>query len=80
VGAAHVTAKISNLAKKETAFEGEFLVDTGSIDCMAPAEKLQAAGIQPEGRAVYELANGKPIECNYGFAPCPSWATKRLPK
>ena len=64
----YVTARIIDLAKKETPFEGEFLVDTGSIDCMAPAEKLRAAGIRPEGKAVYELANGQPIEYDYGFA------------
>jgi clan AA aspartic protease len=68
VGLTHVTVKVSDLAKKETPFEGEFLVDTGAIDCMAPAEQLQAAGIQPEGRAVYEPANGEPIEYAYGFA------------
>jgi clan AA aspartic protease len=68
VGLTHVTVKISDLAKKATPFEAEFLVDTGAIDCMAPAERLHAAGIEPEGRAVYELANGQPIEYAYGFA------------
>jgi clan AA aspartic protease len=68
VGLTHVTVKVSDLAKQKTPFEGEFLVDTGAIDCMAPAEQLQAAGIAPEGRAVYELANGQPIEYAYGFA------------
>jgi hypothetical protein len=29
---------------------------------MAPADSLLAAGVQPEGKAVYELANGQPIE------------------
>ena len=29
---------------------------------MAPADNLLAAGVQPEGKAVYELANGQPIE------------------
>ena len=41
-------------------------MDTGSIDCMAPGDKLLAAGVVPEGKNVYELANGPPIE--YGFA------------
>jgi predicted aspartyl protease len=29
---------------------------------------LHAAGVRPEGKAVYELANGQPIEYEYGFA------------
>jgi len=60
--------KISDLSKHGTPFEREFLVDTGSIDCRAPSDRLIAAGIQPEGKAVYELANGQPVEYEYGFA------------
>jgi predicted aspartyl protease len=43
-------------------------VDTGAVDCMAPASKLKAAGIKPEGKAVYEMADGRPVEMSYGFA------------
>jgi clan AA aspartic protease len=68
VGLTYVTTRISDLAKKGKPFEAEFLVDTGSIDCLAASDSLAAAGIQPEGKAVYELANGQPIECEYGFA------------
>jgi clan AA aspartic protease len=69
MGLTHVTAKIANLAGDTTApFEAEFLVDTGSIDCMAPSDKLLAAGVRPEGKRVYELANGQPVEYSYGFA------------
>jgi predicted aspartyl protease len=65
----HVTARFRDLAgTSATPFEAEFLVDTGSIDCLAPKEKLLAAGVSPEGKAVYELANGQPIEYEYGFA------------
>ena len=35
---------------------------------MAPRERLIAAGIRPEGKRVYELANGQPVEYEYGFA------------
>jgi predicted aspartyl protease len=31
-------------------------------------DKLLAAGVVPEGKNVYELANGQPIEYEYGFA------------
>ena len=69
MGLTHITVKISALADKcATPFEAEFLVDTGSIDCLAPADKLLAAGVHPEGKRVYELANGQPVEYEYGFA------------
>jgi clan AA aspartic protease len=68
MGLTHVTVKVSNLLRQGNPFEKEFLVDTGSIDCMVPASDLLAADVQPEGRAVYELANGTPVEYEYGFA------------
>ena len=63
-----VTVSVSNLAREGTPYEGEFLVDTGAVDCMAPKDRLIEAGIAPEGKAVYELANGEPVEYEYGFA------------
>jgi clan AA aspartic protease len=68
MGLTHVTTKISDLAKSGQAYEAEFLVDTGAIDCMVAREHLLAAGIQPEGKSVYELANGEPVEYEFGFA------------
>ena len=64
----HVTTRISNLAQDAEPWEAEFLVDTGAIDCMAPKDRLIRAGIRPEGKAVYELANGQSVEYEYGFA------------
>jgi predicted aspartyl protease len=57
-----------SLTGRGKAYEAECLVDTGAVDCMAPGHRLKAAGIKPEGRAVYELANGEPVEYEYGFA------------
>ncbi len=68
MGLTHVTVKVTNLTKQGTPYEALFLVDSGSIDCMAPEDKLRAAGIQPEGVAEYELANGQPVKYEYGFA------------
>ena len=68
MGLTHVTVALSNLRADGSAFEGEFLVDTGAIDCLAPATALAAAGIAVEGRDVYELANGTIVEYPYGFA------------
>jgi len=68
MGVTKVTVAVSNLAKSKKAYEGSFLVDTGAIDCMAPESKLLKAGIKVEGKDVYELANGQPVEYKYGFA------------
>jgi clan AA aspartic protease len=68
MGLTHVTVRISNLAQDAEPWEGEFLVDTGAVDCLAPSEHLVRAGVAREGRAVYELANGEPVEYEYGFA------------
>ena len=68
MGITHVTVTVSDLAQQGEPFEAEFLVDTGAVDCMAPKDALLAAGITPEGKAVYELANGEPVEYEYGFA------------
>jgi clan AA aspartic protease len=68
MGVTHVTVQISNLTQDAEPWEAEFLVDTGAIDCMAPSDRLIKAGIRPEGKLVYELANGQPVEYEYGFA------------
>lgn len=68
MGVTHVTAVVSNLTREGTSYEAEFLVDTGATDSMAPADMLRAAGVQPEGKSVYELPNGEPVEYEYGFA------------
>lgn len=68
MGLTHVTTTVRDLAKQGSPYEAEFLVDTGAIDCLAPSDALAAAGVVPEGKAVYELANGEPIEYEFGFA------------
>ncbi len=68
MGVTHVTTRITNLAQDAEPWEAEFLVDTGAIDCMGPRDRLIRAGIRPEGKSVYELANGQPVEYEYGFA------------
>jgi len=68
MGLTKVTVTVSDLIKSKPGYAASFLVDTGSIDCMAPASELNKAGIQIEGKDVYELANGQPVEYRYGFA------------
>ncbi len=68
MGITHVTVSVGNLRQDQPPYEAEFLVDTGAIDCVAPASSLAAAGIQVEGQSVYEIANGDVVEYPIGFA------------
>ena len=68
MGIIRITARLTNLEKTAEPYEADFLVDTGAIDCMAPASELIKAGIKVEGKEVYELANGQPVEYKFGFA------------
>jgi clan AA aspartic protease len=68
MGLTKVTVTMSGLIKSRRHYEADFLVDTGAVDCLVPASKLIKAGIKPEGKSVYELANGTPVEYEYGFA------------
>ena len=49
-------------------YEGDFLVDTGPTDCLAPAAKLRQIGVQPVGAMVCELADGTRHEYPFGLA------------
>jgi len=68
MGLAKVTVAVTPLSKSRKRYEDLFLVDTGAVDCLAPRRKLLKAGIKVEGRQVYELASGEPVEHEYGFA------------
>ncbi len=61
MGAIHVTVTIRNPADPERAWDGLFLVDTGSTDSLVPRPHLEAIGLQPRGQRKYELADGTEI-------------------
>ena len=61
MGATHVTVTIRNPAEPERTWEGLFLVDTGSTDCLVPRPHLESIGLAPKGQRVYELADGSEI-------------------
>ena len=62
MGVTHVTVTIRNPADPDRAWEGLFLVDTGAMDSRVPRPHLEAIGLRPKGRRVYELANGDELE------------------
>ena len=62
MGLTRVTTTVRNLAGRGKGFAAEFLVDTGAVECLAPGKALRKAGIKPEGKNVYEPADGSPVE------------------
>jgi hypothetical protein len=67
MGLMHVTFALRVPGSTERKYESLFLVDTGAIDCMAPASALAGAGIQPVGRSTFELADGTAREYAFGL-------------
>lgn len=61
MGATHVTVIVRNPADPEKCWEGLFLVDTGATDSLVPRPHLDAIGLKPRGKRVYELADGSEI-------------------
>ena len=67
MGATHVTATIRNMTDRDRSWEGLFLVDTGATDSLVPRPHLEAIGLTPERRRVYELADGRTITVDIAF-------------
>ena len=68
MGITQVTAAVRNPARPEKFWEGLFLVDTGSVDCLIPGKHLRALGLKPRGKRVYELADGTEVTLNVTVA------------
>ena len=68
MGLTYVTVSLRATQKSRKAFEATFLVDTGSVDCLVPARALERVGIRRAGRRTYELADGSPVEFDFGLA------------
>ena len=58
MGATHVTVTVRNPADPDRCWEALFLVDTGATDSLVPRPQLDAIGLEPRGKRVYELADG----------------------
>jgi clan AA aspartic protease len=64
----HLKVSIKVPAATGPGYEGQFLVDTGATDSMAPASALKAAGIRPVGRNSYEMGDGSHVDYEFGAA------------
>lgn len=58
MGATHVTVTIRNPAQPDKTWLSLFLVDMRTMNCLAPRKHLEAIGLEPRGRRIYELADG----------------------
>jgi clan AA aspartic protease len=63
----HVTVTLRATQRSRKKLQAEFLVDTSAMNCLAPASKLQKAGIGRRGRVAYELADGTRVEYDFGL-------------
>ena len=68
MGATHVTVTIRNPAEPERTWEGLFLVDTGATDSLVPRPHLEAIGLAPRGKRLYELADGSELRLDVTVA------------
>ena len=67
MGAMYRTAAVSNPSHPDRRWEGEFLIDTGAIDCVVPRAHLEAIGIEPEEQRSYRLADGTEVLLDVGI-------------
>lgn len=68
MGLTYVTVRLSSTTTSRKHYTASFLVDTGATDTMAPGKALRKAGIKPVGKTVYELADGRVEEYEFGLA------------
>ena len=61
MGETYVDVIVRNPSQPDNGWESAFLVDTGSIDCLAPRGRLEAIGLTPRGQRTYSLADGSQI-------------------
>lgn len=68
MGMIRVTVSLRAVPGAKRSYQADFLVDTGATDCVAPAQRLRAAGVKAVGKVACELADGTPREFEFGTA------------
>lgn len=68
MGLLYTDVVVQALAPTGLSINARFLVDTGAVDCLLPADRLHEIGIEPESKDVYELADGQILELPVGWA------------
>jgi clan AA aspartic protease len=65
---AQVTVTIRNPAQPERSWDGLFAIYAGAMDCIVPAQQLQAIGLEPRSQRTYELADGSEVRMDIATA------------
>lgn len=68
MGLTRIDVTLKSRGSSKRTYRDQFLVDTGTIDSMAPASRLRSIGIKPVGERAYELADGKKQKYQFGLA------------
>ena len=66
--AAQVTVRISNPAETHRFFEALFSVDTNATDSLVPGPHLEAIGLRPDGKRVFQLVDGSDLTLDVALA------------
>jgi clan AA aspartic protease len=64
----HVEAEVTNPLAPGRKTKKRFLVDSGAVYTVIPAETLKKLGIEPSGERTFFLANGEPVRRKTGEA------------
>ena len=64
----HVSVRLSQPLYRRVSFESVFSIDGITMNCVAPASALMAAGIKPEGETFYQSGRGANLHCQFGLA------------
>ncbi len=66
MGLTHIKASIANPARPQRAIEVKFLVDSGAVYSVIPAELLRKLGVKPHSKRTFILADGSEITRKIG--------------
>jgi clan AA aspartic protease len=68
MGLTHVEAEVANPLDPARKAGQSFLMDSGTVYSVIPAEALEKLGIEPSGERTFFLANGEPVRRRMGEA------------
>ena len=68
MGLTRVKAQVENPLNAERRTTLAFLVDSGAVYSVVPADELEGLGIRPSGERSFILANGQPVKRRIGEA------------
>ena len=68
MGFVYASTEVTNITGGDVKYSVPFLVDTGSMVTVIPSRELERLGINRESKRDYELADGKIVSYDVGYA------------